>query len=261
MDYKVIFLDVDGTIVKPDDTIDQSTKAAILQVQEKGVEVFIATGRPIHELKELGCELNIQSFIGYNGACGIYRGQLLFQETMEAETVRHFLAVAEKHQHHVVLYTSENNVFTDLYSSSIEEFKQKFHLHSNVLYSPEMDGKVLGMTLVNLKKGDTELYQNDEGFHLSQVNVPGMEHCFDVIRDRVNKGYGIQTVLKRLEIPIESSIAFGDGMNDKEMLITAGTSFAMGNAHPDLFQYADHKTSDVMNSGIYNGLKTLGLVD
>ena len=51
--YKVLFLDIDGTLVRPDDTIEDSTKEAISQVQAKGIEVFLATGRPLHELKEL----------------------------------------------------------------------------------------------------------------------------------------------------------------------------------------------------------------
>jgi hydroxymethylpyrimidine pyrophosphatase-like HAD family hydrolase len=116
------------------------------------------------------------------------------------------------------------------------------------------------MTLVNLKKEDPALYNKEDGIHLSQVNVEGMRHCYDVIRDSVNKGYGIQVVLKQLGINKESSIAFGDGMNDKEMLQQVGESFAMGNGHSDLFQYAKHKTTEVTDSGIYNGLKMLGLV-
>ncbi|MFL6558826.1 MAG: HAD family hydrolase, partial [Bacillus sp. (in: firmicutes)] len=136
----------------------------------------------------------------------------------------------------------------------------KFHLHKNELYSPSVNSGVLGMTLINLKEDDPALYKNEEGIHLSQVNLEGMRHSYDVIRDSVNKGYGIQVVLEQLGINKESSIAFGDGMNDKEMLQTVGEGFAMGNGHPDLFQYAKHKTTAVTDSGIYNGLKMLGLV-
>ncbi|GAE44685.1 HAD family hydrolase [Mesobacillus boroniphilus] len=87
-----------------------------------------------------------------------------------------------------------------------------------------------------------------------------MQHCYDVIRDHVNKGIGVEFLLKKLGIKREESIAFGDGMNDREMLKSAGEGFAMGNAHPDLFQYAKHKTTAVTNSGIFNGLKSLGLL-
>ena len=258
--YKVLFLDIDGTLVRPDDTIEDSTKEAISQVQAKGIEVFLATGRPLHELKELAKELNIHSFIGYNGAYAIYKGEDLFQEPMKSSTVQSFLEIAKANEHEVVLYTNSKNVFTNLTSEVITDFMQKFHLHKNEAYSPSINHAVLGMTLVNLKKEDPALYNKEEGIHLSQVNVEGMRHCYDVIRDSVNKGYGIQVVLKQLGINKESSIAFGDGMNDKEMLQQVGESFAMGNGHSDLFQYAKHKTTEVTDSGIYNGLKMLGLV-
>jgi Cof subfamily protein (haloacid dehalogenase superfamily) len=259
--YKVLFLDIDGTLVRPDDTIENSTKEAISQVQAKGLEVFLATGRPLHEIGELAKELNIDSFIGYNGAYAIYRGKDIFQEPINSSTVSNLLEIAKEHQHEVVLYTNSKNAFTNLDSEIVLEFMEKFHLYKNEPYDPSIKSAVLGMTLVNLKVDDPALYNKETGIHLSQVNVEGMRHCYDVIRDSVNKGYGIQVVLKQLGIKKESSIAFGDGMNDKEMLQTVGEGFAMGNGHPDLFQYAKHRTTDVTDSGIYNGLKMLGLVD
>lgn len=259
--YKVLFLDIDGTLVRPDDTIEKSTKEAISQVQAKGLEVFLATGRPLHEIGALAKELNIHSFIGYNGAYAVYNGEDIFQEPMKSSTVSNFLAIAKENQHEVVLYTNSKNAFTNINSEIITAFMEKFYLHKNEPYDPSINSAVLGMTLVNLKKDDPALYNKEKGIHLTQVNVEGMRHCYDVIRDSVNKGFGVQVVLKQLGLNKEDSIAFGDGMNDKEMLQNVGEGFAMGNGHPDLFQYAKHRTTDVTNSGIYNGLRTLGLVD
>ncbi|WHY75590.1 HAD family hydrolase [Neobacillus sp. WH10] len=261
IEYKVLFLDIDGTLLTPDDTIEESTKAAISQVQANGLEVFLATGRPLHEIDELAKELNIRSFIGYNGAYATYQGEDIFQEPMDPMLVEHFMKIASEHHHEVVLYTNNKNVFTNKDAPVMKEFIKMFHLQKNESYSPSFNNEVLGMTLVNMKKDDVRLYEKETSIHLSQVNVDGMRHCYDVIRDKINKGYGIQMVLKRLGIPRECSIAFGDGMNDKEMLQIAGESFAMGNGHPDIFQYAKHKTTEVTDSGIYNGLKMLGLVD
>ena len=53
MNYKIVFLDIDGTILMPDHKYASSTKDAIAQLKDQGVEVFIATGRPLHEVKEL----------------------------------------------------------------------------------------------------------------------------------------------------------------------------------------------------------------
>ncbi|MEW8971488.1 MAG: HAD-IIB family hydrolase, partial [Mesobacillus sp.] len=149
---------------------------------------------------------------------------------------------------------------TNLESESVLAFLKQFHLRQNAVFTENVIGKILGMTIITTGKNGESLYRFKNGIHLSQVNVGGMQHCFDVIRDQVNKGIGVEFLLKKLGIRREESIAFGDGMNDREMLVSAGEGFAMGNAHPDLFQYAKHKTTAVTDSGIYNGLKSLGLL-
>ena len=260
--YKILFLDIDGTILKPDDTIEESTKQAIAEVKRKGIEVFLATGRPLHEIEHIAKELHIESFIGYNGAYAIHSGKDIFREPMSAKTVESFVHIAKRNGHELVLYTHEKNIFSDLDSEVVKGFINAFHIQKNGSYSKEYIDLILGITLINLSENEPALYEEDDkSIHLSQVNVDGLRHCYDVIRDNVNKGIAVQQILQLLDIPKESSIAFGDGMNDKEMLSVVGEGFAMGNGHPDLFQYAKHKTTKVTNSGIYNGLKSIGILD
>ncbi|MBT2692476.1 HAD family hydrolase [Bacillus sp. ISL-55] len=258
--FKILFLDIDGTILRPDDTIEDSTKTAIIEMKRQDIEVVLATGRPLHEISELAEELQISSYIGYNGALGIYEGETIFAEPMQSEDAKYILDVAAANGHEVVCYTNDKNYLTNLESESVQAFLKQFHLRQNATFTEGMIDEILGMTIITAgNKGDS-LYKFKNGIHLSQVNVEGMQHCYDVIRDHVNKGIGVEFLLNKLGIKREESIAFGDGMNDREMLASAGEGFAMGNAHPDLLQYAKHKTTAVTNSGIYNGLKSLGLL-
>ncbi|MDQ0229269.1 Cof-type HAD-IIB family hydrolase [Metabacillus malikii] len=260
--YKILFLDIDGTVLRPDDTIEKSTKQAIAEVKNKGIEVFLATGRPLHEISHIAEELNIDSYIGYNGAYAIYKGKDIFKSPMNEQTVNTYIDIAKNNGHELVLYTHEKNYFSNLESPIVQEFLQAFHLQYNEQFTPEVTPHILGITLIQLSKHDPKLYEKaDRTIHLSQVNVDGLRHCYDVIQDRVNKGVAVQSILDHLHIPVKAAIAFGDGMNDKEMLSLVGEGFAMGNGHPELFQYAKHKTTKVTESGIYNGLKTLGLVE
>jgi Cof subfamily protein (haloacid dehalogenase superfamily) len=259
--YKVLFLDIDGTIITPDDKIEDSTKFAVSKAQQQGIEVFLATGRPIHEILDIAETLKVNSFIGYNGAYGIYKGEDLYQEYMPSDLVKNFLKIAEEYDHEIVLYTNNHNAFTSLDSPIVKKFITKFHLHQNELYNVSDLNNILGITLINVNGNEDRLYVDEGEVHLAQVHVEGMESCFDVIRDHVNKGFGVNCVLKHLGIGKAEAIAFGDGLNDKEMLMNVGVSFAMGNAHPDLFAYAKHKTTAVAHSGILNGLKELGLID
>ncbi|WP_227935240.1 HAD family hydrolase [Alkalihalobacillus deserti] len=260
--HKILFLDIDGTILTPEDEIERSTKEAIKQVQQKGLEVFLATGRPLHELSEIGEELQIESFIGYNGAYAIHKGKEVCMEPMEARKVEFFLKVMKDKGHEAVLYTNEKNLLTTKKAPVMRKFIKQFHLKHNDLYHSAYSHDILGISLMNLDVNDVALYEETGVIHLSPINVEGFkDHAYDVIRDKVNKGFAVQQVLDFLGYHKEAAIAFGDGMNDKEMLSSVGAGFAMGNAQPQLFPYAKHKTTDVTNSGIFNGLKRLGLVE
>ncbi|MBM7603776.1 Cof subfamily protein (haloacid dehalogenase superfamily) [Metabacillus crassostreae] len=259
--YQLLFLDIDGTILKPDDTIEESTKEAIGVAKSKGITVFLATGRPLHEISTIANELNITSLIGYNGAYAIHNGKDIFKTPMNKSTVEDFVKIANDNDHEFVLYTHDKNVFSNIEASLVKEFIQAFHLHKNNGFSEEFLSQILGITLINLKENEHKLYETKEpSIHLSQVNVDGLRHCYDVIRDNVNKGIAVQHILDLLNINKENAVAFGDGMNDKEMLSIVGEGFAMGNAHPDLIQYAKHQTTSVSDSGIYNGLKKIGVI-
>lgn len=260
MTYNTLFLDIDGTILRPDHTIMDSTKDAITQVKEQGIEVFLATGRPLHEIYDLAEELTIDSYIGYNGAFAIYQNETIVDEPMNASKLEHFLKTADEHNHELVVYTSEKNYYTSLTSRATQTFIDAFDISKNEQLRPNIKDEVLSMTLINIDDADLALYSTDENLYLSPVNVEGINNCYDVIRKNVNKGEAIKTVLHKLNQTKDGAIAFGDGMNDKEMLQEVGEGFAMGNAHPDLFAYAKYRTTTVSESGIFNGLKKLGLL-
>src|SRR5690554_3762190 len=111
-EYKALFLDIDGTIVQTDKTIDASVKEAVKQVQQKGVHVFIATGRPIHDILHIGNELNIDSYIGYNGALVMVGEKILFSRTMEGEKVKAILEIAKEVDNEVILFTDKANLLS-----------------------------------------------------------------------------------------------------------------------------------------------------
>ncbi|ASK62606.1 hydrolase [Virgibacillus phasianinus] len=261
MTYQTLFLDIDGTILRPDHTIMDSTKDAVKQVKEQGVEVFVATGRPLHEVYDLAKELNINSYIGYNGAFAIYQKETVVDEPMKTSTIDYFLETTAKHNHEIVVYTSGRNYYSAPDSDATKAFINSFHLKENAQIKPDIKNEILSMTLIDIDDEDLALYSVDKNLYLSPVNVGGIRNCYDVIRKNVNKGEAIKTILQKLNYSKEGAIAFGDGMNDKEMLQEVGEGFAMGNAHPDLFAYAKNRTTTVSDSGIFNGLKKLGLVE
>ena len=260
MTYKILFLDIDGTILKPDHTYTDSTKVAIQEAKSNGIEVFIATGRPIIEIRELAEELQVESLIGYNGAYAIYQNEAIIDEPIGAGQIQEFIDIAKENDHELVLYSKEKNYFTDMDRPIVKNFSETFLLRKNALFQDSVAERIIGGTALNLNESEAQLYEINPNIRMSQVNVDGATHAYDIIRRNVNKGEAVKKILDRLGIAREQAIAFGDGMNDVEMLQSVGEGFAMGNSHPDLFSYAKHRTTSVSESGIHNGLKKLGVL-
>lgn len=260
MTYKILFLDIDGTILKPDHTYSETTKEAISSVKQRGIEVFLATGRPLHEIRDLAEDLDIHSFIAYNGAFALYQGNAIVNEPIPQTNMKQFIDIAAQHDHELIMYTRDKNYFTNLDWPFIRQFIDVFELKENAAFTPAIMDQVLGATILNVSPDELPLYDITSNFRFSPVHVNGTENSYDILRKNVNKGYSVEQILKLLGLQSEQAIAFGDGMNDKEMLSAVGEGFAMGNAHEDLFSYAKHRTATVTEDGIAAGLKQLGIL-
>ncbi len=95
------------------------------------------------------------------------------------------------------------------------------------------------------------------GLHFTRANPQSM----DIINAGISKATAVQKVLDYLEKDALNSVAFGDGLNDLEMLQYVGTGVAMGNGFEELKEAADLVTAKVSNDGIQKGLKKIGLID
>jgi Cof subfamily protein (haloacid dehalogenase superfamily) len=85
-------------------------------------------------------------------------------------------------------------------------------------------------------------------------------YSVDILPQGGSKAAGIKKMIERLGFDLEDVFAFGDGLNDLEMLHAVGTGVAMGNSVPEAKEEADLITTDVSEDGIWNGLKELQLI-
>lgn len=260
MTYRALFLDIDGTILQPDHTYTPSTQEAIRQVKSAGLDVFLCTGRPFVDIQNLASNFEITSTVTYNGAYALHQGDVIFNAPMKQEDVEKMVSIAGQSESEMVLYTTENNYFTSLTNPYVEDFNNVFQLHQNKIFTPDVADKIVSASAINVTEEQVKDFEITEDYHLSKVNVPHASESYDVLRTSVNKGIAIKHMLEHLNISPSEVIAFGDGMNDKEMLQFVGTGIAMGNADSRLVEYADFQTTSVTDSCIFNGLKKLGLV-
>jgi len=260
MTKKIVFLDIDGTILTLNHTIPESTKQAVKELKEKGIEVVIATGRGNFEAKHIAEELDIHSLITYNGSYVSFNGLHIFENAIPMEKVKQLIKIAESKNNAVSCSGLNEKYYTDLQHPMVQEAINTFEF-KGIQNNLELDsiGSVYQMIVYCSTKEELDSYNNAvPGLKLAPWNTT--LNCADVMLEEGSKAEGIKLLLNYLNIDKEEAVAFGDGLNDIEMLTYVGTGVAMGNAHTDVFKYADVITESVDEDGIYKGLQKIGIL-
>jgi Cof subfamily protein (haloacid dehalogenase superfamily) len=255
--YKIVFFDIDGTLVNEDKQVPQDTIQAIAELKANGIEPVIATGRAPYFFEPIAKLLHIESFVSLNGAYVVYRGEPLFKQTLPLESLQKLVELAGRHRHPLVFQGNErycaNADAHPFIRESIDSLKVE---HPG--FDPEFWSKSpVYQAFLHCEEQDEALYEGQfEDLRLIRWHPKAM----DVTIRGGSKAVGIAAMLERLGIPLSDAVAFGDGLNDKEMLQEVGLGIAMGNSHPDLLPYADYVTASVDKGGIRQGLRHVGLI-
>lgn len=254
----IIFFDIDGTLLTHDKELPLSTKEAIFKLKELGHEVAIATGRAPFMFEDLRNELDINTFVSYNGQYVVYRGEVLYTNPLNITSLEKLTAAALQNNHPVVFMDHEDmkaNVPEHAYiKESIDTLKiNVFPTHDPHYYK----GRELFQTLLFCPEGEEKQY---EQVYADFDFVRWHPVSVDILPSGGSKAKGIEKIVEALDIPKERQYAFGDGLNDMEMLSTIHHSVAMGNAEESVKAVAKYVTKSVEDNGITHGLQMVGLL-
>ncbi|PID01863.1 hydrolase Cof [Sporosarcina sp. P2] len=257
-DKKIVFFDLDGTLMNHDKTILESTKQSLKALRDKGIYTVICTGRAPLMFKWLLEELSFDSYVSMNGQHVVLEGEVIYSNPMKPEVIQQLTELAHKQGHGLTYSTFESFV------SNVEEHPlvQEGTARLKIPYPP-VDPNVYSHSVVNQVQiystpKETEKYMElfkDYSF------IRWDENSVDMLPEGASKAIGIQKMLEHMDIPVENSYAFGDGANDMQMIETVGIGVAMENAIPELKEVADHVTASCSEDGIMKGLISLGLLE
>ncbi|MEH7109038.1 Cof-type HAD-IIB family hydrolase [Bacillus sp. JJ1764] len=256
---QMIFFDIDGTLLNHNKELPESTKMAVKKLQELGHVVAIATGRAPFMFKDLRDELGIHTYVSFNGSYCVYEGKTVYVDPLDQEEL-HLLtqfSVSRKnpliYEHHDHMY---KNVESHLY---IEEGIGSLKINEIPLYDPHFyHNKEVYQSLLFCMEEEEEHYRDQ--FKKFEF-VRWHEYSMDVLPAGGSKAKGIEALISHLHIPMERVYAFGDGLNDIEMLSFVKNSIAMGNAEEQVKAVATYVTHDVDQDGILKGLQLVGLLE
>lgn len=257
----LLFFDIDGTIWDYRNFIPESTIDAIRQARANGHQCFLNSGRSrafIYNEDLLGI-----GFDGIVSACGCmieHHGKVVFNKLIDredcirtVETVRkyHFKPILEGPEY---LYMERSDFEGDMYGEKVMK-----EMGDHLLGIDDCWGK-WEMNKLSCDTRDTDYnscYRELDDIYDFMIHNPIV---VEMVPKGHNKGTGIAKVCELLGEDIENTIAFGDSINDKEMLEAAGIGVAMGNGTDVIKELADHVTTPLLDNGVYNGLKSYNII-
>ncbi len=257
MTYKIVFLDVDGTITHHEDgTIPESTIEAVKELKNKGLKVVAATGRPLSMCSELE-ELGIDTFITANGGYAKHQHEVIHSVPMAKEIVKEVMEFAKLEKNGLSFYTegfTMNGVAEEKISTALQETLSLYEY-------PETNSAIHEEDVFLLC-----LFADDEKVEKYIKRFPDLTfrrwhpYVLNVLQEDVSKSRAILKTLEYFGFHQSEAIAFGDGENDIDMLELAGLGIAMGNGSEKLKAAADFVTKPSGEDGIEFALRKFGVI-
>ncbi|MGE7690932.1 Cof-type HAD-IIB family hydrolase [Lysinibacillus sp. NPDC097214] len=257
MDYKIVFFDVDGTLVNYEDgRIEESTRNAIEQLKNKGIHIVAATGRPLSMCQDLR-NVGIETFITANGAYVKHQDQVIHKIPVAKEIVQVVKAFADENNQSLSFFTEQlsmNNVQEEKTLKAIQETLslQEFPVINEDIVKQE----VYLMCLY----GDEDIEKKYTSKFPHLLFKRWHPYITNVLQHDVSKSIAVQAVLDYFDLSPEEAFAFGDGDNDIDMLEQVGLGIAMGNGSEALKNIADYVTKKSTEDGIDYALRELQII-
>lgn len=271
MKYKLLVLDVDGTLLNDEREISKRTLAALLKVQQMGVRIVLASGRPTYGLMPLAKTLELSNYGGfvlsYNG-CQIIKaqnGEILFERRINPEMLPYLEKKARKNGFAIFTYHNDT-LITD--SPDNEYIKNEALLNNLKIikedeFSTAIDFAPCKCMLVSDKEEALiELEQHWEKRLAGTLDAFRSEPYFlEVVPCGVNKANTLGALLEHLGVTREEVIAVGDGVCDVTMLQLAGMGVAMGHSQDSVKVCADYVTASNEEDGVALAVEKLILAE
>lgn len=254
---RAVFLDMDGTLISfKTHRIAKSVFDSLSKLKEKGIRLFIATGRGKDGLGVLE-GFPFDGYITLNGQFCFTDDEVLYENTLNPSSVELLLREIEKDPVPVGFQLREERVF-NFRNALVDEI----HAITNNDDAPAGDisgiaSKPIYQCMVFMdEEKEKELLKKLPDCHSARWYPT----FFDLSPKGGTKVKGMDRFLSHFHIPLEESLAIGDGGNDLEMIMHAGIGCAMKESNPVLFDHADYVCSDVEEEGVTDCFRHYGLL-
>lgn len=285
--YKLVVVDLDGTMLNSYGEITENTKNTIKKSIDKGTDVVIASGRPIDSIKTIASEIDSEKyFIAGNGALvyDIQKNEIIYENCMSKNKVLEIIKICEENSIAYNVYTEKTVLTTNLkfnvlyyYKENIkksEEKKTNISIVENMYdYVKNLKNEhFLKITICDenssifnsiIKKiEDIEEIEILKVSHMSKkIITQGTEEIpieyfyTEISAKNVDKWDAIEFLIKKLNLKNDEVMAIGDNMNDKKMIENSHCGVAMKGSTPEVTNVANYITDTNNNDGVAKALE------
>lgn len=256
--YKLIALDMDGTLLNEEKKISKENYLAIKQAREKGIKVVLATGRPTKGIERYLGKLDLINDEDY---CVTYNGSLVVNTGTKEELTKILLTSEDVHY----LYDLSKKLDVNIHALTTEgciapklSKYTKLEIEMNDIPFHQIDFSAVDNTIpvakvmfIDKENKISSAIKNLPKEVYEKYTVVRSEPFFlEFLDKKVNKGTGIKSLAEKLGIKQEEVICIGDAGNDIHMIKYAGLGVAMGNAFPEVKRVADYITLSNEENGV-----------
>lgn len=283
--YKLIAIDLDGTLLNSYGEITNKNREAIKYAIDKGVQIVLASGRDPQTMKKMCVELGIKKFlIAGNGACiyDIEQDKNIYENFIEKEKTLNIIKICKENSIFFNIYTT-SGVITESLNYNVKVFNNENNYKPNqkrtnidivnniYSYVEKNELKILKIIICDESKiifnNIIEKLKNIKGVevldveHMSKkiIKIGTEEHRLEYFYTEVtnkdaNKWTAIQHLANKLNIYREEIICIGDNINDFEMVKESGLGITMKNSALEKQEIADYITEDNNSDGVGNAI-------
>ena len=255
---KAVFFDIDGTLVSfATHAVPASAREAIGRLRERGVKVFIATGRLLCHTDAVG-DLEVDGYITVNGGCCLTSsGEIIYERSFPRDVLDKVFDLKSRYDFQLAVMT-QKNMYIDRITSRVKTIADMINIYPEVAdlkhiidtqpvlqmcpyISPEVESEIMAQLPECVQSRWIDLFMD--------INLKG-----------IDKSVGARKVMEYYGLTMQEAMAFGDGGNDLPLIRDVAVGVAMGNACNELKAEADYITSSVDEDGVSRALEYFDLI-
>lgn len=244
---KILFSDLDRTLLTNKGTISQVNLNAMRQLTDRGIKLVIATGRNILSAKKIFSKKHNVDFLMFSSGAGVIdwlNSELIYENYLSEEETSRVIEILKKHEVDFMVHDliPQNHKFLYWVYHSLPDFKRRIALYENYAepLSLEQPPRKATQLLAILSFEEQEKFKRIKD-QLDFVKVifttSPLDHksiWLEVFPKKVSKGYTAQWLCTKLKIGIEQVACLGNDFNDLDMLNWSKNSYVVNNAPKDL---------------------------